>query len=92
MEKYIVPVSFRGEVEVFVPNGITSEQKKALAEKVAHARILATLDNPDAPEQEACDEYAEQFQISDEVAGGHWDDCKTGSYGGAWTVGSARNK
>ncbi len=84
MTKYKVPVSFHGVVEVNVPDGLTTEQKISLAKKVALSRIVASLDNPDAPEDTACQEYAEEFGLTDEQAEGHWDDTQTCGVAGTW--------
>ena len=52
-----VSVQFNGTVTVDVPDGLSEADAKLLAGKLALARILATCDNPDAPEEEAFTEY-----------------------------------
>ena len=63
--KVVVPVSFTGTVEVEVPADVPPERREALARKVALARVLTTTENPDAPEDEACAEYEEEFGLGD---------------------------
>ena len=65
--KIDVHVNFIGEVRVVVPDHLSADDSSLLAEKLALARILATCDNPDAPEDDACCEYAEE--CSDSRAG-----------------------
>ena len=82
--KYVINVEFMGTVEVEVPSNIPAERRRALASKVALARILATTDNPEAPEAEACDEYEEEFSLREETAGRDWDRCNIVGTGGVW--------
>ena len=53
MAKVMVPVSFTGMVEVEIPAAIPPERREMLAGKVSLARLLATTENPDAPEDDA---------------------------------------
>ena len=55
-----VPVQFTGTVSVQVPDRLSPDDAKLLATKLALARILATTDNPDAPEDDAFDDYADE--------------------------------
>jgi len=64
-----VRVQFSGVVTVEVPDHLSSTDAKIFATKVALARILATCDNPDAPEDDALSEYTEE--CSEEARG--WD-------------------
>lgn len=89
---FVVPVTFQGEIEVVVPTSVPELRRRALAEKIATARILATLDNPDAPEDDASEEYAEQFGLDEELAGEEWDACQTDSVSGSWKGGKARKR
>jgi hypothetical protein len=86
MLKVIVPVSFTGGVEVEVPAGIPPERREALARKVALARILPTTENPDAPEDDACEEYEKEFGLNRRTAGRDWDACKTTGVTGKWLL------
>ena len=63
MTKVVVSVSFTGAVEVEVPADVPQERRESLARKVALARVLATTENPDAPEDDACAEYEEEFGL-----------------------------
>ena len=70
---------FTGTVSVEVPDHLSATDAKLIATKFALAR-LATCDNPDAPEEDACDEYADQ--CSDpalETAESDWDHKSSGS-------------
>lgn len=70
-----------------MPKRLSAADAKLLADKVALARILATCDSPDAPEEDACDEYAEECSDTcRKTAERDWDRCKIHSVGGAWTV------
>ena len=79
-----VPVKFEGTVEVEVPTNIPLFRVKALAKSVALAKILATTDNPDAPEDAACEEYADKYNLIEAVAEMNWDGCKVLSVSGCW--------
>jgi hypothetical protein len=86
MTKVVVPVAFTGAVEVEVPTRVPAKRRCALARKVALARLLATTDNPDAPEEDACDEYRNEFKLGEATAGRDWDGCKTTGASGRWTL------
>ena len=86
MVKVVVPVAFTGTVEVEVPAHIPQERREALARKVALARVLATTENPDAPEDDACAEYAEEFKLGEATAGRDWDACVTAGVSGKWSL------
>jgi hypothetical protein len=45
-----VPVQFDGPITVAVPDHLSASDARLLAETLALARILATCDDPDAPE------------------------------------------
>ena len=45
---------------MFVPDRLSPSDAKLLATKMALARILATSDNPDAPEDDAFSDYANE--------------------------------
>jgi hypothetical protein len=81
-----VPVSFTGMVEVDVPDDVPQERREALARKVALARALATTENPDAPEDDACGEYEEEFGLDEATAGRDWDGCETAGAIGRWSA------
>lgn len=81
-----IPVVFSGVVEIKVPTTVPASRRKALAEKLAVARVLATTDNPDAPEDDACNEYANDFDLPEGKAGREWDGCTVEGVGGGWSV------
>ncbi len=56
--KYEIPVQFTGIVTVEVPDHLPPKDAKLITTKVALARILATTDNPDAPEDDVCSDFA----------------------------------
>lgn len=85
MRQVDVPVQFNGVVSVQVPDHLSADDSKLLAEKVALARILATCDNPDAPEEDACEDYAEECSdTARATAERDWDRCEITGVGGAW--------
>ncbi len=87
MQKFDVPVQFTGVVTVLVPDHLSAADANLLAQKLALARIVATCDNPDAPEEDACDEYAEECSdTARKTAERDWDRCRIQGVGGAWTV------
>lgn len=84
-----VNLQFKGEVEVKVPISVPENQRKRLATLLALAKILATTDNPDAPEDEACDQYANEFGLTNfglanRVAGQQWDNSEIVGVSGSW--------
>lgn len=87
MKKIDVPVQFSGAVTVLVPEHLSDEDAKLLAEKVALCRILPTCDNPDAPEEDACDEYADECSDTGrKTAEQDWDSCTIQGVGGRWSI------
>ena len=83
--KIDVSVNFIGEVRVVVPDHLSADASSLLAEKLALARILATCDNPDAPEDDACCEYAEECSdTAQATAEEDWDACEVETVSGAW--------
>ena len=59
------------------------DDSKLLAGKLALARILATTENPDAPEEDACEDYAEGCSAKP-TAEEDWECCKIEGVGGTW--------
>ena len=86
MLKVVVPVSFTGTVEVEVPADIPQQRRESLARKVALARVLATTENPDAPEDDACGEYETEFGLDEATAERNWDACRTTGTSGQWSL------
>ena len=86
MQKIVVSVTFTGTVEVEVPVAVPQERHEALARKVALAQVLATTDNPDAPEDQACEEYETEFGLDEATAEREWDACRTTGVSGAWAL------
>ena len=86
MKKILIPVKFEGMVEVEIPENVPTSRARPLAGNLVLARILATTDNPDAPEDVACEEYAEKFDLSETVAGKEWDEVVIQGVSGAWTL------
>jgi hypothetical protein len=85
--KIDVPVQFSGVVSVVVPDHLSDADSSLLAEKLALARIVATCDNPDAPEDDACCDYAEQCSDTAQATSEQdWDACEITSVGGTWLI------
>ena len=85
MRQLDVPVQFTGVVTVAVPDHLSDADSRLLAGKLALARILATCDNPDAPEDDACDDYAEECSAQ-ATAERDWDQCEISGVAGQWVI------
>jgi hypothetical protein len=83
MKRIDVPVQFTGTVTVMVPDHLSTHDARLLANKLALARILATTDNPDAPEEDACEDYAQECSAN-ATAEEDWDSCEIQGVGGKW--------
>ena len=82
-----VPVQFAGTVSIQVPDRLSADDAKLLATKLALARILATTDNPDAPEDDAYSDYAEKCSsLAWKTAEADWDRCEVQGVSGQWTT------
>lgn len=69
------------------PLPISDEDARLLAEKLALARILATVDSPDAPEDKAFEEYtAECSEEAREHADLDWDSARVIDVGANWSL------
>ena len=61
--------------------------QSSCAQKVALARILATCDNPDAPDDDACSDYIDRCSDTAEAtAEQDWDQCEVHGVSGAWLL------
>lgn len=81
-----IPVKFSGTVHVIMPKDVPVGQQRPLAERLALSRVVATVDAPDTPDEDACDEYQEAFNLTAEVAGQHWDRSEVPGVGGTWRL------
>jgi hypothetical protein len=82
-----IPVRFNGTVSVQVPDRLSPDDAKFLATKLALARILATCDNPDAPEDDALADYANECSdLGQKTAEDDWDHCKINGVSGQWAT------
>jgi hypothetical protein len=62
-------------------------------EEIALARILATTDDPDAPEDDALADYAEECSAeARSTAEEDWDRCKVRGVGGQWSIRQGRER
>jgi hypothetical protein len=87
MKQVEVPLQFTGVVSVLVPGHLSSDDAKLLAEKAALCRILASCDNSDAPDEEACMDYIEECSdTAQATAEQDWDASRIIGVGGQWTV------
>lgn len=83
--KIIVPVVFSGTVDVEVPDHLHPKDAIRLASTIALARIVAVTDNPDAPEEQAFDEYQEEASpAAQATADEDWEKAKITGVGGTW--------
>ena len=86
MRRIDVPIQFSGTVSVLVPDRLCDADATLLATKLALSRIVATADNPDAPEDDACEDYAKECsEQARNTAESDWDQGKISSIGGRWT-------
>jgi hypothetical protein len=82
-----VPVQFTGTVSIQVPDRLSPEDAKLLATKLVLARILATTDNADAPEDDAFTDYADECSHQAwQTAEADWDRCEISGVSGSWTT------
>ena len=85
MPKLDIPMQFTGVVSIQVPDHLSLTDAKLLATKLALARILATCDNPDAPEDDAFSDYADECSdLAQETAEDDWDQSEVKSVSGSW--------
>lgn len=82
----LVPVTFSGTVEVNVPDDTPPQYAKAMAQKVALSHILATTENPDAPDEEAFEEMVEETEWDEDDAGSYWDAVICSGVSGCWQL------
>ena len=74
-------------VEVVTPDGMGQDDACKLARKLALARVVATADNPDAPEDAACEDYAEEASHLGAARSEHdWDNTKIIGISGMWST------
>ena len=70
---------------VLVPDHLSKSDARLLANNLALARILATTDNPDAPEDDACEDYSQDCSPkAQSTAEEDWDRCEVQGVGGKW--------
>ena len=87
MKQLDVRVQFTGVVTVAVPDHLSDADAKLLAGKLALARVLATSDNPDGPEGDACEDYADECsEAAQTTVEGDWDQCEVSGVGGQWSL------
>ena len=87
MKKIDVIVNFEGTVSVMVPDHMSEEDSKLLASKVALARVLATTDNPDAPEEDALDQYEDECSSkAKKTSDKDWDTARADGVSGRWSL------
>jgi hypothetical protein len=87
MKRTDVHLQFSGTVAILVPGHLAANDARLLANKLALARILATTDNPDASEDDACQDYAEECsEKAQATAAEDWDSCEVQGVGGKWVL------
>ena len=86
MRRIDIPIQFFGTVSVLVPDRLCGTDAILLATKLVLSRIVATADNPDAPEDDACGDYAKECsEQSRNTAESDWDQGTISGIGGRWT-------
>jgi hypothetical protein len=83
--KHFVRVQFTGQVELEIPDAL-ADRAADLAKLVALSRVLAKIDNPDAPDCDACDQYALECGLSEDEAETDWDSARVVGVNGTWTL------
>jgi hypothetical protein len=83
--KLNILIHFDGVTTVMVPDHLSNTDAKLLAEKVALARIVATIDKQDGPEDDAFDDYFNHC-LAKATAEQDWDNSQILCVGGKWTV------
>jgi len=78
MQKVFVPINFSGHVTVDVPGHLSRPMAVELAHAVALSKIVASLENPDAPDDQAF----EDVSVSEE----DWDKSTANNIFGVWSV------
>jgi hypothetical protein len=87
MKRIDVPVHFDGAATVLVPDRLSVADARLLANNLALARVLATTDNPDAPEEDACEDYADECSPTARLTvEADWDSSAVEAVGGRWTT------
>jgi len=83
-----VPLFFEGEARVSLPAWIAESGPgvaEAMARNIALSRALATCNNPDGPEEDAFDEFIQEFEtVDEEMAGTAWDMSECMVESGVW--------
>ena len=80
-----VLLHFMGDAVVEVPAHLDKQDARLLATKIALARVLATFENPDAPEEDAFEEYSNQSsKKAQKTADKDWDATVTEGIAGGW--------
>ena len=87
MAQVDVSVQFSGTVSVQVPDRLSPSDATLLATKLALARIVATCENPDAPEDDAFTDYSEKCSHQAwRTSEADWDRCEISGVSGQWTT------
>lgn len=87
MKTVSVNVTFNGTIDLVIPKGTPAALIKKLVENKALCFALATTENPDAPELEAFEEFAEEFEnMEEEKLEKIWDDTKIEGVSGDWSL------
>lgn len=82
-----VGVAFQGTIRVSVPANLAENDARLLAEHVALSRVLATTENPDAPDDEAFADYQEACSAqAAKNAEENWDAVSAAEPSGAWSI------
>jgi hypothetical protein len=85
-EQIKVHVSFKGIVEIYVPETVPSSRRRALAERLALCRLVAVTDDPSTCEDVAWEKYGEAFDLNEEKATAEWCECNIENLSGDWRI------
>ena len=95
--QFEVPVKYEGVVTVIVPDGELDEYaQRRLARQIALARIVATVTNPDAPDDDAFEELWAEMETEEEAPdydelADAWDNTDVGATFGDWEIDDTRD-
>ncbi len=89
MKEIKIKVKFEGVVTVKVPQD--APLPEVLAKKIALSRALATVDNPDAPDDAASSEWIDAIErkngeVDEDATLEMWDNSNVENIAGAWEL------
>jgi len=82
-----VPLRFDGVAKICLPAALSEIDQQILAERTALARVVATFENPDAPEEAAFEEYVNECsEEAKQTAERDWLNSEGQGLSGDWSI------